>query len=806
MCNGFNTDSIEFTGSVSNTAFYWTNSDTTIGLTGSGIDSIPSFTGVNNATYPLIGLIAVQPVANNCIGITDTFTITVNPTPNVLPLPDITLCNADSARFNNFSGYVWGTTYDWKNGKPSIGLADSGTGNLPTFAALNDSNVLISVPIKVTPYANNCSGPSDSIEIFIKPTPIVDSISDQVICNSDLSDSIVYISSVAGTTFTTWSDNLYSIGFSGGTNLGIPSFVVKNPADTPIVARIRVLPFANGCLGPADTFAITVNPTPYVDSVVSQLLCENDSTNRIEFKGNIVSSVFNWTNTDTAVGLARTDSGNIEKFQALNPTDTIRTAVVTVAATANNCIGPPRNFTITVKPKPSVDTVSDFTLCNTDVFSTLVFSGPVSDTRFQWSNSDTSIGIVDAGWDSLGTFSANNKGTKPVFSIVKVTSAANGCVGDSLDFTIRVNPTPHLDTIYGVTYCNNETTVEVIFNSSVDSTYYSWQNTNATIGIPVNGTGNIFPFIAQNSGSLQSEGIIKVTPTAYGCTGPSREFNIRVNPTLVPEIFIESRSNGVICDGMVDTFIAMVINEGDNPAYIWKVNGINKGGGTLEFIADSLKDGDIITCQLQSNATCAEPPLVPSNTIKMIVNPNLTPLVNVRATPGTLTKLWKEVEFNASIINGGSSPVYVWKKNGEVLEGITGARYSGKAGVNLLPGDIICVKITSNETCLAVDTAIGCEKAITISNIEKGSRLDYITLHPNPNKGNFILQGNIYTDKEIELKVLDASGKLTYTNVILPVNNTIYSEIKLDDYANGIYFVWLMLEKESKPFRFVISK
>lgn len=808
LCNGFNMDTITFIGSVANTSFHWINSDTSIGLSSNNIGSIPSFTGSNNVTYPLTGSITVQPIANNCTGQTDTFTITVNPTPNVFPSVDITACNADSIRVNNFGGNVWGTVFEWKNSDSTIGLDTFGTGNISDFQALNDSNVIISAKIRVTPIANNCIGPSDTFEIFIKPTPKLDSIADQQVCDKSLSDSVVYKSSVAGTTYGIWSDHLYSIGYMGNALQGIPAFTAKNDTDTPISARIRVLPTANVCIGLPDTFVITANPTPRVGTVLSQVLCENDSTTYISFSGNVTSSVFNWRNNDTAIGLAEIGSGDIQKFKALNPTDTLRIALIEVTAKAYSCEGPKRNVLISVKPKPSVDTVPDYAYCNGTMFPPLVFTGNVANTQYHWSNNTTSIGLAQSGVDSVFVPKLINTGTQPVVSVITTVPIANNCIGDSMIFKLRVNPTPYLDTIYSSLYCNNDTTAAIIFTSSVDSTSYSWQNSNPSIGIPINGLGNILPFAIRNTGTIQIEGIFTVLPTAHGCQGPSREFSIKVNPTLITSINILSKANGVICDGMADTFLASVTNGGTTPVYSWKINGIDSGGNSHQFIARALIDGDIVSCELTSNATCAEPPVLLSNQISMTVNPNLIPLVSLNATPGTLNRLWKQVKFNTEIKNGGTLPTYIWQKNGVVMEGVTGNSYTGKTGVDLLPDDIICVKILSSETCLAVDTAISCERAIVISDIDKGSRLDYISLHPNPNKGNFILQGHIYTDRQIDVKVLNAAGGLTYKTVVLPVNNTVNSEIRLDDYPNGVYFVWLILGEDVEPkiIRFVISK
>jgi hypothetical protein len=49
----------------------------------------------------------------------------------------------------NFSGT--GCTYNWVNNTPGIGLAASGTGNIPSFTAINNGSTAIIATINVTP-------------------------------------------------------------------------------------------------------------------------------------------------------------------------------------------------------------------------------------------------------------------------------------------------------------------------------------------------------------------------------------------------------------------------------------------------------------------------------------------------------------------------------------------------------------------------------------------------------------------------------------------------------------------------------
>jgi hypothetical protein len=158
VCNGSST-AVNFSGAVSGTVYNWTNSNTSIGLGASGTGDIPSFTATNPGLVSVVATITVTPTYTNngvtCTGASTTFTITVNPTPTVNPVPNISVChNAPSAPVV-FSGAVAATIFQWTNNTPSIGLPASGTGNIPSFIAFNPGPGPVTATITVTPTTNS---------------------------------------------------------------------------------------------------------------------------------------------------------------------------------------------------------------------------------------------------------------------------------------------------------------------------------------------------------------------------------------------------------------------------------------------------------------------------------------------------------------------------------------------------------------------------------------------------------------------------------------------------------------------------
>ena len=98
-------------------------------------------------------------------------------------------------------------------------------------------------------------------------------------------------------------------------------------------------------------------------------MCEGESIDAIEFTTTNTdgTTVFNWTNDNTTIGLSASGTGDIASFITTNSfnNELISTIVVTPSYTNNgvSCDGPSETFTITVNPTAQVDAVVDQVLC-----------------------------------------------------------------------------------------------------------------------------------------------------------------------------------------------------------------------------------------------------------------------------------------------------------------------------------------------------------------------------------------------------------------------------------------------------------
>jgi gliding motility-associated-like protein len=362
----------------------------------------------------------------------------------------------------------------------------------------------------------------------------------------------------------------------------------------------------NGCDSIVTT-DLTVNPIPDVNPTADQTICNNGNTTAVTFTGSVGGTVFNWTGTNSTIGLATSGNGNIASFTATNSgtapvSDTI---IVTPSYTNNSvtCTGTPDTFIITVNPTPTVIASADQVLCNNSNTTTVSFTGAVPGTVYYWTGTDGTIGISTSNSGDITSFTAVNTGNTPVIDTIIVTPSytnnSTTCTGVPDTFTITVNPTPTVNPTADQALCNNTATTTVTFTGAVAGTVYNWTGTNATIGLAASGTGDIASFTATNSGSVAVIDTIIVTPSytnaGVTCTGPSDTFTITVNPTPIMTV----PADQALCNGFPTSSIFFT-NTVLGTTYSWTGTNSTIGlpssgnGDILSFTAVNPTTSDVI--------------------------------------------------------------------------------------------------------------------------------------------------------------------------------------------------------------------
>lgn len=318
--------------------------------------------------------------------------------------------------------------------------------------------------------------------------------------------------------------------------------VTASPAST---TTYTVTGTTAGCTSTANV-TVTVGGSPAVNAVANQSYCAGATAPVTPFSGGSTGTVYNWTNSNTAIGLGASGTGSLPAFTATNSTTSPITATITVTPTVGSCTGTPITFTITVNS--SNTTVSpDASICNGGS-TTLTASGA---TSYTWSPttglSPTTGATVTASPTATTTYT--------------VTGTTAGCTSTA-NVTVTVGGTPSVNAVANQSFCAGASVPSTAFSGGSAGTTYDWTNSNTTIGLAASGTGALPAFTGTNSTSSPITATITVTPSIGTCVGTPITFTITINPQPT----VTASNNGPLCQGTQLDLTASAVTGG---TYSW---------------------------------------------------------------------------------------------------------------------------------------------------------------------------------------------------------------------------------------------
>jgi len=539
-----------FGSSPFGSTFSWTNSNTAIGLLASGLGNIATWTAPqNNTGVNIVGTICVTPTLNGCQGPSMCFTVTIYPPPTVNQITNITACSGAPINIGNFASNPTGASFAWTNSNTTIGLATSGSGNIPLWTApanITDSNIVSTVT--VTPTLNGCTGIPMSFTITIYPSVTVNQKTNIVTCPGGIIKVGNFTSVPAGATFS-WTNSNTAIGLvSSGTGNIPPWFAPANNTGANITGTLTVTPILNGCSGTPMILTITISPKPTVNPVTDIAVCPGTTINIGDFVSSPAGSTFDWINSDTAIGIVASGTGNIAPWTApVNSTGLDITSTITVTSTLNGCTGTPMSFTVTINTAPQVNQKSNIAVCPGTPINMSNFVSVPSGATIDWHNSNTDIGVAASGSGNIAAWTApaNNTGSN-ITGTIDVTATLNGCFSSPMSFTVTIYPTPVVSQKTNMAACSGAPINIGNFVSDPTGSTFAWTNSNTAIGLPASGIGNIAQWQSPANNSCQNiVGTITVTPTLNGCTGLPMSFTV----TGYPIPTVTNLTNVTVCPG-----------------------------------------------------------------------------------------------------------------------------------------------------------------------------------------------------------------------------------------------------------------
>lgn len=206
-------------------------------------------------------------------------------------------------------------------------------------------------------------------------------------------------------------------------------------------------------------------------------------------------------------------------------------------------------------------------------------------------------------------------------------------------------------------------------------------NTNGSIHILSEGVTNI---TASQAGVGQLLPAVPVTRTL-------KVSNLPPLPTIkVTPDYYDS------CDGLLVSYNAIINGGGNNPSYIWRVNGSDVGVNKAVYSSSTLHTDDIITCQVTNNDYCMPVSSAESNKASLSASPYIKTVVVISSTAKDSILYGTKVTFTAEPKNIQTAPTYRWYVNNIAVAGNNNTFTTDK----LNDGDKITCTMASGGKCV----------------------------------------------------------------------------------------------------------
>ncbi|MFP4024092.1 MAG: PKD-like domain-containing protein [Thiohalospira sp.] len=556
-------------------------------------------------------------------------TLTVNPRPEVLAIPQMdTICDGETT-YVEFTTTVPGSSYEVEviydgviTGATDESLALGATLEQQLFnPTLNYDSVVYRI-VPYGPFSTNCEGTADTVVIWVEPTVEINAV-DDTICNGSATNIMVTSPNTTtnGIRYTwTVTDNPDVTGESNSTGQGndISTAIVQNltnNSQSKQLVQYTITPWTvnasgnNECTDAGEVITIDIWVEPTVEITASNdTLCDGGMTNiEVNSLNTTTNGIrYTWTVEDNPNIEGESNSTgqghdiSIPITQTLTNTSDSKQLVQytltpwTVNASDNNeCTDPAEEITVDIwvnpTPRVIVEVVRD-TICN-DTYTEIVLTTPsvltTGEVTFDYistadagltgnsADTDRTHGFVIA--DSLHNNTAYS--ATPLVVRYEITPRALdiGCAnGPTIIDSVVVHPTPDIDFAMDSVRCYLESNgkATVFAQNGVNIFTYLWND-------PMNQTSD--------TASGLSEGTYAVTVTDnQACTVVDSVYVAQPN-RLIPDIDTVIDAS---CYGFPDGY-ASLDPYGGNGGYTYQWSS----GQTTSF-ADNLWAGEyFITVQ-----------------------------------------------------------------------------------------------------------------------------------------------------------------------------------------------------------------
>jgi len=411
-CPGSSADPSDFVSVPSGATFTWSNSNSNIGLTGSGNGQITPFNlASNNTASAITGTISATATSNGCSSAPVTFTISIN------PIPVISLTPTDPGSCNGTDGSVLVNT----GALGSISWTGSSTGTSGPMNSNYSVTNLAAGPYDFifTNSSTGCQSVVVSTNLLNPGAPILNPIADVTQCGGTFTLPAISGSSLINAQYYTQTNG-------GG---GIVSEGTLFEPDTLITLYAYA---ANGACTATEPFTISLTSIPVITNPGAQTAC--DSYTLGTFSGTNIFTPTYWTQTG---GLGT----------QLNIGDLISTSSTIFIYDQNGTCTSEESFDITIIQTPSITNPGGQSACAT--YSLPVITGSnLSGSQGYFNNSQALGGTAISG-------AITSSQTVYIYDV-------NGACSDEEFFVVTINSLPTATISGGATYCQGDFISDIV--------------------------------------------------------------------------------------------------------------------------------------------------------------------------------------------------------------------------------------------------------------------------------------------------------------------------------------------------------
>lgn len=423
-------------------------------------------------------------------------------------------------------------------GNPAVLTASGSTGtykwfDVPAGGSPLSSNAVYTTPILtatktyyVQTTVNGCTSERLPVDAVVTPAPHITSSASDIICSGAAFN--YNIIALPASTFS-WSRALVpgiSNAAATGVTPGLLNETLTNTVSTPVIVKYMITPTANGCPGLPFTYQVTVNPLPLGTNNPTASTCNDTPHN---FTINLEPA-----GADASTSWSRAAVAGISNAAVTGQTapiikevlHNVTTAPIDVTYMFNyktaNCVAPPFNLVMTVKPDADIISDSTGTTCS-GIPQNYAIKSNIPPATFSWKRdavTNISNSPVDNQTNNVIDESLINTGTTPVKVTYVITPLAFDCAGSPFNYVVTVNPQPAIPVANSNSPVCVNSTIQ-LRTPTVSRASYTWTGPNGYTSTDQN--PNITNLTTANSGTYN------LYVTINDCTSPAGSVDVKVN-------------------------------------------------------------------------------------------------------------------------------------------------------------------------------------------------------------------------------------------------------------------------------------